>query len=147
MPFPRRIVFQRIILCGCLRTYSLFKHYLPKDKNPAPGAGWFDQKAWQDHISYPQNPVRSIAELKLLSQEMRAALPLVRVPVLLIHSKDDAYVVPEDMERICAELVNARDKTKLYVTGSGHVVTRDAAREQVFEAASNFIHRVESQSK
>jgi dipeptidyl aminopeptidase/acylaminoacyl peptidase len=64
---------------------------------------------------------------------------------LLIHSKDDAYVLPENMERIYAGLVNAKDKTKLYVTGSGHVVTRDAARDQVFKTAEEFIRRVESQ--
>jgi esterase/lipase len=52
-------------------------------------------------------------------------------------------VVPENMERIYAGLVNVSDKTKLYVTGSGHVVTRDAARQQVFEAARDFIKRIE----
>jgi dipeptidyl aminopeptidase/acylaminoacyl peptidase len=64
---------------------------------------------------------------------------------MLIHSKDDAYVLPENMEKIYAGLVHAPDRTKLYVTGSGHVVTRDAARYQVFKAVGEFIHRVESQ--
>ncbi|MCE7860821.1 MAG: carboxylesterase, partial [Chloroflexi bacterium CFX2] len=75
--------------------------------------------------------------------EMRAALPSVNKPVLLIHSKDDAYVLPGNMERLYAALVNAPDKTKVYVTGSGHVVTRDAARQHVFELARDFIRRVE----
>ncbi|MBK9207327.1 MAG: hypothetical protein IPL71_03080 [Anaerolineales bacterium] len=63
----------------------------------------------------------------------------------MIHSKDDAYVLPENMEKIYAGLValHASDKTKLLVTGSGHVVTRDAARHQVFEAARDFIKRIE----
>jgi carboxylesterase len=73
---------------------------------------------------------------------MRAALPNVRVPVLLVHSKDDRYVLPENMEMIFADLKNASDKTKVYVTGSGHVVTRDAARHQVFDTARQFIERV-----
>jgi esterase/lipase len=51
------------------------------------------------------------------------------------------------MEHIYADLVNASDKKKLYITGSGHVVTRDAARRQVFEAAAEFIQRVETTSK
>jgi dipeptidyl aminopeptidase/acylaminoacyl peptidase len=75
---------------------------------------------------------------------MRAALPKVSVPVCLIHSKDDDYVLPENMEKIYARLVNVSDKTKFYVTGSGHVATRDAARSQVFEIARDFIRRVES---
>jgi len=125
-----------------VRLLSLFIPYLPMD-NRSPGAGWFDQDAWKDHISYPQNPVRSIVELDQLLAGMRAALPQVRVPTLLIHSRDDSYVSPENMERIFAAL-GASDKTKLSVTGSGHVVTRDAACHQVFEAALHFIRRVEA---
>jgi carboxylesterase len=74
---------------------------------------------------------------------MRLALPEVRVPVLLVHSKDDHYVLPDNMELLYADLVNASDKTKLYVTESGHVLTRDAARPRVFQAALEFIQRIE----
>ena len=116
--------------------------YMPKG-DEEPGAGWFDKESFKDHISYPQNPVRSIGQLNKLLAEMRAALPNIRVPVLLIHSRDDRYVLPENMELIYADLKNVSDKTKVYITGSGHVVTRDAARHQVFELARDFIHRVE----
>ena len=128
-----------------LLLLSKIMRYQPKTKNPQPGEGWFDQTAWQEHISYPENPVRAVAELQRLLTGMRSALPQVRVPVLLVHSKDDQYVAPENAEHIYAGLVNARDKTKLYLTGSGHVVTRDAKREQVFSAAHEFIRRLESQ--
>lgn len=127
-----------------LRLYGRFVRYTPKS-NEAPGASWFDQAAYAEHVSYPQNPMRSVVELKLLIHEMQVALPEIRKPVLLIHSKDDPYVLPENMEKIYSRLVNAPDKTKLYVTGSGHVVTRDAARDQVFEAAIEFIRKTESQ--
>jgi carboxylesterase len=115
--------------------------FMPKS-NEEPGSSWFDKEAWQDHISYPQNPVRSIGQLNRLLAEMRAALPEVRVPVLLIHSRDDTYVLPENLELLDGALVKASDKTKLYITGSGHVVTRDAAREQVFRSTAEFIQRV-----
>jgi carboxylesterase len=120
--------------------------YMPKS-DEEPGTGWFDKEAWREHVSYPMNPVRSIGELNKLLGEMRAVLPKINVPVLLIHSRDDKYVAPESMEMIYADLKNVSDKTKLYITGSGHVVTRDAARRQVFEAAVEFIQRVESASK
>ena len=115
--------------------------FMPKGDG-VPGSGWFDKEAWKDHISYPQNPVRSIGQLNKLLGEMRAALPQVRAPVLLVHSKDDDYVLPENMELIFADLVNASDKTKLYVTGSGHVITRDAARQRVFEYVLDFVERI-----
>ena len=117
--------------------------YMPKSSEP-PGSGWFDSDAWTDHISYPQNPVRSIGQLNQLLGAMRMALPEVRDPVLLIHSRDDHYVLPESMDSIYADLVNASDKAKVWITGSGHVVPRDAARQQVFQAALEFIQRIES---
>lgn len=119
--------------------------YMPKS-NEEPGASWFDKEAWKDHISYPQNPVRSIGQLNKLLGEMRAALPKINVPVLLMHSKDDRYVSPENMEMIFEDLKNASDRTKVYLTGSSHVVTRDAARRQVFESALEFIRRVGGQA-
>ena len=124
-----------------VKLISAFIPFMPKS-DEAPGTGWFDKEAWKDHVSYPQNPVISLGELDKLLGEMRAALPKVNVPVLLIHSRNDKYVLPENMELLDAALVNASDKTKLYVTGSGHVVTRDAARQQVFESAVEFIQRV-----
>ena len=125
-----------------IKLYSRFVKFMPKTKDP-PGSSWFDKEAYKEQVSYPQNPIRSIAELKLLLGEMRSALPLVNKPVLLIHSRDDTYVLPDNMEKIHAGLVNTTDKTKAYITGSSHVVTRDAARQQVFEMAREFIRRIE----
>jgi carboxylesterase len=124
-----------------MQLLSWFVRYRPKTDGQ-PGSSWFDQTAWQDHVAYPQNPVRSGAELKKLILAMRAALPQVRVPVLLMHSRDETYVLPENMEEIYSALANASDKTKLYITGSGHVLTRDARRQQVFQSALEFIRRV-----
>ena len=129
-----------------INLISRFISFMPKSKE-LPGSGWSDPQAWKDHISYPQNPIRSIGELNLLLGEMRTALPRVTAPVLLIHSKDDKYVAPENMELIYDGLINASEKAKVYISGSGHVVTRDAARDRVFKHAVEFIRNVESRSK
>lgn len=117
--------------------------FMPKSKD-APGTSWFDKDAWRDHIAYPQNPVRSIGQLNRLLGAMRAALPEVRVPVLLIHSRNDRYVLPENAELVYADLANAPSRTKLFVEGSGHNVPRDAARKQVFQSALEFIQKIEA---
>jgi carboxylesterase len=111
-----------------IKLYSYFRAYRPKSKE-VPGSSWFDKDAYRGHISYPLNPVRSAAELKTLLDRMRAALPNVRVPVLMIHSKDDHYVLPENLEHIYTDL-GTSDKTKLYVTGA-------------FKAAAELILRIE----
>lgn len=125
-----------------MQLSSKVMRYRPKSNQP-PGSSWYDKSAYKDHVAYPKNPVRSSAELKKLILEMRAALPKVNVPVLLIHSKDEKYILPDNVEDIYAELVNATDKTKLYVTGSGHVLPRDASRDQVFQSTLEFIQRIQ----
>jgi carboxylesterase len=127
---------------GLLRVVSLFVKFQPKGKEE-PGAGWFDKAAFAEHISYERNPVRSAAELQKLAIEMQTALPLVDVPVLLMHSHNDTYVSPVNLEYIYSEL-GTQDKHRLYVTEAGHVITRDKARDEVFRAAVDFIKRVES---
>jgi carboxylesterase len=128
-----------------VRLFSWAWPYLRKSPGP-PNTGWYDTEAWKDHVSYPKNPVRSIAELDRLVTEMRRALPDVRVPVLLVHSQDDDYVLPENVDHIYEELTHAPEKTRLLVSNSGHVVTREPVRQQVFEAAAQFILRLESQA-
>ncbi|PWH16496.1 MAG: hypothetical protein DDG60_03960 [Anaerolineae bacterium] len=123
---------------------SKLQPYLPKNNAP-PGTGWFDQQAWQDHIAYPQNPVRSIGELKKLLHIMHAALPKVTAPTLLIYSQDDLYLPlgsETSMNSIYAHLGSMR-KEKLLLAGSGHVLTRDAQRETVFQATADFIHSLQ----
>jgi len=123
--------------------YNLLSRVMPyrvKSNEPA-GSSWTDKEAYREHISYPQNPLRSVAELKTLLGEMRATLAEVRVPVLLIHSRDDRYVPFGNLKHIHDSLVNAGEKQMMLIEGSGHVLTRDAARQQVFEAALEFIHK------
>ncbi len=74
---------------------------------------------------------------------MRKALPQVKVPTLLIHSRDDDYVFRDSMEKIHAALGSA-DKQMLWVEGGGHVITEEPTHEAVFKAAADFIKRVAS---
>jgi carboxylesterase len=122
-----------------IRVLSRFKPYMPKGK--VPGGGWFDKAAYQQHVAYPQNPLRSAVELKALVNEMHAALPKITVPVLLIHSRNDDYVIKDSMQQINAHLTTP-DKQMLWVEGGGHVITEEPTRETVFKAAADFVERV-----
>lgn len=123
-----------------------FWPYAPKSRE-APGSGWLDQEARKVHVSYERTPVVSVGELNKLITEMKSALPEVRVPVLLIHSENDRFVDPRSIDFIYKGLTKAPEKSKLIVKNSGHVVTRDAARREVFEATAEFIARHEGASQ
>ena len=119
--------------------------YMNKD-NGEPGSTWFDQASWKDHISYPKNPVRSAVEIALLLDQMRASLPDVKVPTLLVHSRNDSYVPSDSMENIYTAL-GTENKEMMWVTESGHVIPREPAKTEVFKASVKFIHRVEKTSE
>jgi carboxylesterase len=122
-----------------VKALSKVKPYLQKGKNPT--SGWFDRTAQAQHVSYPMNPLRSGVELKYLLDKMHSALPKISVPVLLIHSRDDDYVIKDSMQQIYDHLGTA-DKQMLWVAGGGHVITEEPTRQAVFDAAGEFIARV-----
>jgi carboxylesterase len=104
---------------------------------------WHDPEAERVHVSYPAYPTRSLAELRDLLAEMRAKLPQVTAPALLVYSRDDSGVRAEDGH---AELIHnalgSPQKSLVWIEGSGHVITRDAARQTVFQAVAEFVERV-----
>lgn len=119
-----------------LKLIGRLRPYVRKGK-----PDWFNKAAFEARVAYPVNVLPAIKELDGLLKAMRASLPLVQVPVLLMHSRDDDYVPPEHMERIFAALGSA-DKQMQWVEHSDHVITEDGERERVFEAAAAFISRV-----
>jgi carboxylesterase len=104
---------------------------------------WHDPEAERVHVCYPDYPTQSMAELNDLLGEMRTALSQVSAPVLLIYSRDDGAVLPEDGHAdLIYNALGSAQKSIVWVEGSGHVITRDAARERVFQHVSTFIDQV-----
>jgi carboxylesterase len=122
-----------------VKPMSYLMPYLPKGDG-GPDQGWVGPE-WKQHVSYPQNPVRSIGELNELLGVMRASLPYVKVPALIVHARQDDYVVRDSAEKILAAL-GSMDKQLLWIEGSGHVLTEEPPREVAFKAAADFIARV-----
>ena len=112
-------------------------------KVPKGPPDWRNPDAAKDHVDYPYHPTRSIAELRDLISEMRAALPNVKVPVLLIHSRQDTSALPQGAEQIIAHL-GTQDKQLLWVENSGHVITREPDRQFVFKSTEDFIRRIQA---
>jgi esterase/lipase len=124
------------------RPFSWFMPYMPKGRG-APGEGWFDKDAYKQHVAYPKYPLRSAGELNQLLGVMHESLPQVKVPALLMHSRNDDYVIHDSMEKIHAAL-GSTDKRMQWVEGGGHVITEEPTRATVFKAAADFIQRVAS---
>jgi len=121
---------------GYVKLLHWFQPSVPKGP-----PDWHNEEAARDHIDYPSYPTVAIAQLDLLLEQMRAALPRVAVPVLLMHSRQDTGVDPQNMSSIYNHLGN-QDKEMLWVENSGHVITREPERQRVFQAALDFIQRI-----
>jgi carboxylesterase len=122
-----------------LRFVKWLHWFYPSVPKGAPD--WHDPEAAKDHVHYPVYPTRAIAELRDLLTEMRASLVQVRTPVLLIHSRQDRGVLPENANKIY-ERLGSQEKEILWLEQSGHVITREPERLKVFTAALQFIHRI-----
>ena len=118
-----------------VKLIALFKPSIPKGP-----PDWVDQEAYSRHTCYPADPTRCYAELNELMGVMRAGLSEVKAPVLLINSRQDPIVRADDghLEAIL-EGVGSDEKSRLWIEGSGHVITSDAQRQVVYQAVAEFV--------
>ena len=101
---------------------------------------WHDPQAQTERVAYTAYPLRAVAEVDATLAAMRASLPRLAAPVLLMHSAEDDFVPPDNMQQIAGAIASGRVETAL-VTNSNHILTCDAARQVVFERVSAFISR------
>lgn len=111
------------------------------DKGVPTAAPPLEKRREASYPAYPRFPARILVELGALQAEMARSLAAVAVPVLLIHSRDDAGVPFESMGRIFEELGTA-DKETLILEGADHSVVRDPQRQTAFDGIGRFIARV-----
>ena len=127
--------FNKHVLSRILRPLSLFVPFQKKGEGR-----WFNPKVLESRVTYSLNPVRSMHELKLLMAETHKALPHVKAPTLLIHSKDDRYVPIEDLEKYYGA-IGSQDKQKLIIEKANHIITRDGDTEALFAKISAYVDR------
>jgi len=99
-----------------------------------------NKEAAKSHLDYPVYPTRSIAELNDLLKEMQNALPRINKPVLLMHSKSDGLSYENSVK--IHTLLGSQDKEIFLLEKSGHVITEDIERNEVFKKAEIFIKRL-----
>lgn len=136
--FPPLRRFRRLRLLGpLLGPLSLILPFVPKP----PRVGYHDPEAARTKIAYPTYPTRSLLELRRLLRRVYATLPQLRVPVLLMHSRADLGVSPSNAITIYERLTTA-ERELIWLENSGHSMTVDLAKEQVFSQAADFAARV-----
>lgn len=102
---------------------------------------WNNMEAAKSRVQYDAYPLRSVYEFGAMLDEMRPRLNKVTAPALLIHSLDDNFIPPSDMQHIYDSL-GSTEKRMVHVKNNNHIITCDAAREEVFRETGSFVAQI-----
>ena len=93
-----------------------------------------------DEASYDETPLGPLLTMIMAGQDVRARLPEIQVPALVITSRQDHVVNPEDSDILAAELGGPVER--LWLEKSFHVATLVYDKAEVESATLAFAQRV-----
>jgi carboxylesterase len=93
-----------------------------------------------DEASYDETPLRPLLTMIVAGQDVRARLPEVTIPALIITSRHDHVVNPADSDVLAEELGGPVER--IWLEKSFHVATLDYERAEVESATVAFAQRV-----
>jgi len=131
----------RTLSRGSLLALRLASWLRPLVRKGVPQHPTLGERREADYPAYAEYPTRILFEVVRLQAKVREALAAVKVPVLLIHSQQDAAVPAESVQQISDHL-GTSDKEVVLLEGFDHALVRDPRREEVFEVIADFIGRV-----
>ena len=93
-----------------------------------------------DEASYDETPLRPLLSMIMAAEQVRERLSEIQIPTLIITSKQDHVVNPEDSD-VLAERISGPVE-RLWLEKSYHVATLDYDRAEVESATVEFAQRV-----
>jgi carboxylesterase len=120
-----------------LKALPLLKRVLPS----VPAIGNDIAKPGADERCYDRTPLRALASFVQLQREVRGTLPQVTCPTLVLTSRSDHVVEPENSQ-VVLDGIAATDTEHVWLERSYHVATLDHDAELIVERVTAFIHRV-----
>lgn len=91
-------------------------------------------------IGYDKTPIRSMINLLQLINLVKADLHKMEKPILIMQSYGDGTVHPSSANFIYKRIAST-DKSIIFLHNSGHMITCDCEKEQVFEEVHGFISK------
>ncbi len=93
-----------------------------------------------DIPAYPYYPTRILGEVEDLKRALRKGADQVRVPVLLVQSRQDPAVSQANSDRLLSAL-KSEDKELFWLDAAGHTIVLDPCCGPAFEKIAGFIQR------
>ena len=111
------------------------KHVLPS----MPGVGSDIKKAGVTEMAYDRTPLKAVASLREMQDDVRANLGAIRCPVLSYHSIDDHVVDSSTSQLLAKELGPTGRYTEVELTESYHVATLDNDFPTILSGSLDFV--------
>jgi carboxylesterase len=92
--------------------------------------------------AYPQTPLRPLISLLEAAAEFRERLPRIACPTLIVTSRQDHVVPPENSDVLAAAVTGPVER--LFLDRSYHVATQDYDKAEIETATVDFARRVTS---
>ncbi len=95
-----------------------------------------------DESSYDETPLRPLLTMIMAGEDVRARLPEIQVPTLIITSRQDHVVNPGDSDVLAEQIAGPVER--VWLEKSFHVATLDYDRAEVEHRTVEFARRVTS---
>jgi carboxylesterase len=99
-----------------------------------------DPRERAESLGYGLTPLTSLVELRAVTEAAWLALPRVRVPTLMLQSREDNRILAADAEHGFERLA-AEPKTLEWTEGNGHVLSVDFGCESVHRRVVEWLER------
>jgi carboxylesterase len=117
---------------GMLPFYRMFRNFTPKKRKKYADV---DSKYT---VAYNATPLKSVGSLLELIKQVDRMLPTITTDLLVIQGRHDHTVQPRSAEYIY-EHVASLAKKLIWLGKSGHIITLDIEREEVFRQIAAFL--------
>lgn len=124
---------------GLAWLVPLAKHLLPFPVKRG-GSDIRDERAREQHPSYPVMPLASVHELLRLQRRVRRQLSRVSAPILVAHGAHDRTADPADAQEIVRRVAST-DTELLLLHASGHLCPVDFDGPELARVAAEFLGR------
>lgn len=94
-----------------------------------------------ESCAYTKTPVKCVVSLQKLMKRVRATLPLVSAPALVVQGERDSMVLPKSASYIF-ERIGSTFKEMRWYPLSSHGLLLDREREQVYRDVGGFVEKV-----
>lgn len=125
-----------------VKLLPVIKYLVPSLKGIASDIA--DPSASED--GYDRTPLKAMDSLRRAWKTVRAGLPSITTPVLLLHSAVDHVVEPENAQ-VLLQSIGSADVTEVVLKRSYHVATLDYDAPEIFSRSVAFIDRVTQQQE